>query len=273
MSDLGKRIAFAVPAAALFLVITWIGGWYFKGMILLLALFIIKEHIGLFQNVNMAPDLFFPYTIGVWVLLAPELPYPLHIGLIIFLLFIILQLHKSSENTIHSFASTLFTGIYAPLGLLAFMLIRTTGTDEQGFMLALSLLLMVWGNDVFAYFGGKYVGKHKLAPKISPKKTWEGFVFGVLGAAAGFLIVLYLVPLSTPLTLLQGLLGVVIVSLLGPIGDLTVSKMKRAANQKDTSDLLPGHGGLFDRFDALILAASGYYLLLYGLQLYGYVTF
>lgn len=121
---------------------------------------------------------------------------------------------------------------------------------------------MIWGNDVFAYFGGKNFGKTPLVPLISPNKTREGFYFGFLGSAVGFLIV-YFIADSFPLPLWSVLPAVAITGSLGPIGDVAASRLKRLANVKDSSTLLPGHGGFFDRFDSMILAAPFIYFLYY----------
>src|SRR5699024_5090157 len=127
--------------------------------------------------------------------------------------------------------------------LLTLLLIRGMGNAEAGFLLTISLLLMVWGNDVFAYFGGKTFGKQPLAPAISPNKTWEGFFFGILGALVGLAIVVYLVPGDYPVPFLKMLPAILLSSILGPIGDLTESRIKRAADIKDASNIFPGHGG------------------------------
>jgi len=156
--------------------------------------------------------------------------------------------------------STLFCAFYAPMGFLMAVLLRDLGVDTEGFWLILALFFMIWGNDVFAYFGGKTFGKRKLAPNISPNKTWEGFGFGALGAIAGALIV-WVIADAFPesISLVQLVAAAMIVSITGPLGDLLESRLKRIAGVKDSSALLPGHGGLFDRFDALILTAPFLY--------------
>ena len=272
MSELAKRILFAVPAAALFLYVTWVGGWPFTAVIVAIGMFIQYEITSVSEKAGFKPDDFFPYTIGLWILLLPVLPHAFEIGVGIFLLFVAMQVLKNPEQGIQEMVATLFCGIYAPLGLLMFLMTRDLGITETGFVLTLSLLLMVWGNDVFAYFGGKYLGSHLMAPDISPKKTWEGFAFGIIGAATGLLITIYLVPITYPISVLYALPLALILSIFGPIGDLSVSKMKRAAGVKDTANILPGHGGFLDRFDALILAAPAFYLYVYFLKVWGYVT-
>lgn len=116
-----------------------------------------------------------------------------------------------------------------------------------------------WANDTAAYFAGHAFGRHKLFERISPKKTWEGFAGGVLGSVAGALVTRWL--------LLGGELGIgaaAIVglgaSILGPLGDLAESMIKRAAGVKDSSRIIPGHGGLLDRIDALLFVAPWIYV-------------
>lgn len=273
MNELLKRILFAVPAAAFFLWVTWLGGWYFSGLIIGIALIAQREMNIICGKAGFKPDDFFPYTIALWILLIPNLPYAFEIGLVIFLMFVALQVFKQSAHNTEEFISTLFCGMYASLGFLILMVIRNTGLSETGFILTVSLLLMVWSNDILAYFGGKYLGSHLMAPRISPKKTWEGFFFGFAGAVIGLLIAIYLLPLDYPITLAYALPLTVLVSIFGPLGDLAISKLKRAAGVKDTSNLLPGHGGLLDRFDALILAGPAFYVYLHFLTVMGYVGF
>jgi len=273
VSELTKRIFFAVPAAAFFIYITYAGGFYFVGLIALIGLFIQHELSLISEGAGFKTDPFFLYAIGLWILLSPFLPHDLTIGLIIFLVFVGVQLFRTGVRGIKSLISTSFCGIYAPLGLLALILVRQLGDSATGFVLTLSLLLMIWGNDVFAYFGGKTFGKKHLAPRVSPNKTWEGFYFGIAGSLAGLSIAVYAIPIAYPATYWQMLPAVVLVSIFGPIGDLTASRFKRAAGIKDTSNLLPGHGGFFDRFDALILGAPAFYIYLNLLEIMGYVSF
>ncbi len=273
MSELTKRVLFAVPAAIFFLFVTWLGGFYFVGLIVLIAMFIQHELASLSAGADFETDQFFPYTIGLWILLSPFLPHKFAIGLGIFLIFVAIQIFKTGDRALKNLISTLFCGVYPTLGLLGIILIRNIGTDEFGFALTIGLLLMVWGNDVFAYFGGKNFGKRKLAPSISPNKTWEGFFFGILGALTGLTIAYFSVPVDDMVPLVMLAPATLLVSVFGPIGDLTASRIKRAANAKDASRILPGHGGFFDRFDALILAAPAFYLYLYSLKVLGYVTF
>jgi len=136
-----------------------------------------------------------------------------------------------------------------------------TASSKEGFFLLLMTYLMIWGNDIFAYFGGRRFGTHVLAPSISPSKTWEGVAFGLFGTNVGFGLGLLFMTTQTPireaLTIemavwLSPLIA--IIAVFGPLGDLIASRLKRFAGVKDSSQLLPGHGGFLDRFDSLTLS-------------------
>lgn len=118
--------------------------------------------------------------------------------------------------------------------------------------------VVAWANDTAAYFAGHSLGRHPFFPRISPKKTWEGFAGGILGSVVGALAVLWLL---RPAGL--GVGGSVVVGLgsavLGPLGDLAESMVKRAAGVKDSGRTIPGHGGLLDRIDALLFVAPWIY--------------
>ena len=125
--------------------------------------------------------------------------------------------------------------------------------EGAGWQWVVLLFVVTWANDTLAYFTGRFLGKHPLAPRISPKKTWEGFWGGAAGSVAGALVVkwLFLPALPIPAAVLVGAGA----ALLGPLGDLCESMLKRAAGVKDSGKLLPGHGGLLDRIDAVLFVA------------------
>jgi phosphatidate cytidylyltransferase len=131
---------------------------------------------------------------------------------------------------------------------------------NNGGFLVISLLVSIWICDSAAYYGGTALGKHKLFPRVSPKKSWEGaifgFVFAVLTMIAAKFIVLDFLGWNTIISL-----GVII-GIIGQLGDLVESLLKRDAQVKDSSNFIPGHGGIFDRFDSLLLAAPVIFLFL-----------
>jgi phosphatidate cytidylyltransferase len=126
-------------------------------------------------------------------------------------------------------------------------------------------MILVWSSDSWAYVAGKLFGKHKLAPSISPGKTWEGLIGGtILSGLTGFLIVQYLLEPNGgyigsdnyhTFNPLKGIILGVSISIFGTMGDLFESSLKRKAGVKDSGKVLPGHGGMLDRFDAFLFAA------------------
>jgi phosphatidate cytidylyltransferase len=145
-------------------------------------------------------------------------------------------------------AETLFGAIYTGFLLAYLVMVRKF---DAGLVLSLAVVLSVWLNDVGAYFIGSLIGRHKMAPKISPKKSWEGFVAGAVACVAVWMLV-PLVPESGVSWWLAAITGVA-VALASVIGDLAESRMKREAGVKDSGNSLPGHGGFLDRLDSLIL--------------------
>ena len=118
------------------------------------------------------------------------------------------------------------------------------------------MLLAVWAGDTLAYFGGRLMGRHKLAPRTSPGKTWEGFAFGTAATIFVAFVTFYK---QDYLTIAQSIVVGVVVSIAAPAGDLFESLLKRDMNVKDTGTLLGGHGGMLDRIDALLFAAPAVY--------------
>jgi len=162
-----------------------------------------------------------------------------------------------------------FTYIVLPMGMLVQLRQQWAGA-----FYLLYLLLVVWAGDIFAYFVGKAIGRHLMSPRISPKKTWEGAAASVLASVAiGWLLFRYALPISSALLRVglierrDGLFGLeqpamgpvivltIVLNLAAQLGDLVESLIKRGAGVKDSGTLLPGHGGMLDRIDALLFAA------------------
>ena len=145
--------------------------------------------------------------------------------------------------------------LYAGLGLGPIAALRV---GPEGLQWVISALVITWANDTCAYFAGRLFGRHKLHPAVSPHKTWEGFAGGAVGSVAGMFIARWVAfpGLITVDCVALGLLGAV----LGPLGDLCESLLKRAHGVKDSGTLIPGHGGLLDRVDALLFNAPAVYL-------------
>lgn len=148
---------------------------------------------------------------------------------------------------------SLFGAAYTGLLLSGIVVVRGALPDPWGGVLVLGIFLSVWANDSFAYLVGSKFGKHKLAPRTSPKKSWEGFLAGLV-ASMLFWVGMSFIPgvtMSIPHALLFGL----VCGLMGVLGDLAESRIKRNSGFKDSGTIMPGHGGLLDRCDSLFLAA------------------
>src|SRR5215831_3430466 len=157
-------------------------------------------------------------------------------------------------------AATILCASWIGLGLGHLALLRQEETEPR--LLAFSVLLTVWAADTFAYVGGRLLGRHRMAPTLSPGKTWEGFVVGSLAGVFVAFVALYQ-DRDDYLAIWQAvLLGVVVVAA-AAAGDLFESMLKRDMEVKDTGRLLGGHGGVLDRVDSLLFAgAAAYYLVL-----------
>lgn len=201
------------------------------------------------------------WTIGLaagWVTGVALNPSPLMllVGLLFIpIIFMVEVFRKNASATLENVALSSLAMLYVALPLALLMLIGG-GTGEWEPARVLVVLFTVWVNDIFAYLVGCTIGKHKMAPSISPKKSWEGFAGGLLfavafGMAAGYLMEGNIYH--------WGGLGLVI-ALAGVVGDLFESKIKRECGVKDSGNIIPGHGGMLDRFDALLLACPAAYV-------------
>lgn len=181
-----------------------------------------------------------------------------------FLVLALFSLGLPVENASKFMAWASFGFIY--LYLFSFWILIRQLPNNKGVDYALggywmvSLFLTVWSCDTAAYFGGKGLGRHKLAPAISPGKTKEGALFGILGALLAAVIIHFI--FLSALDLFDLLMVALLVGILGQLGDLFESMLKRSAGLKDTSAIIPGHGGVLDRFDSLLFVGPWVYFYL-----------
>jgi len=158
---------------------------------------------------------------------------------------------KSLENSLPSSAIAVLATTY--VGMLSGSLIRLHNDFPEGYKLVFFLLLVVWLGDTGAYYVGKQFGKHKLSPRISPKKTIEGLVGGISASIIAAVVIHFTFFPKFPL--LHAVIAGVLLSIAGVIGDLAESMWKRSAAVKDSGTLIPGHGGFLDRFDSILFTA------------------
>lgn len=173
---------------------------------------------------------------------------------------VVTALYNRGDDALDQSIRALIPSFYValPLGLVPLFAGIIPAVPKQPVMI-LSLFLLIWINDTFAYLTGITIGRHRLFERISPKKSWEGAAGGLLFSLAGAWLLSFTTQLMN-LPIWLGLAAVVVI--FGIFGDLLESLLKRNSGVKDSGTLLPGHGGLLDRFDALLLAAPAAWLYL-----------
>ena len=191
--------------------------------------------------------------------------------LITIIYLIISELFLKAPNPVNNWAYTMLSQMYIalPLSTINLLAFQTGGEGQYNALLPLSIFVFLWVNDTGAYCVGSLIGKHKLFPRVSPGKTWEGSVGGgflVLVAAAviGWLTSGESDSLSIPVWMGLGLVVVVF----GTLGDLVESMFKRTLGVKDSGNILPGHGGMLDRFDSSLMAIPAAVVYLFTLSLF-----
>ena len=193
------------------------------------------------------------------------LPY---LGLLLYMMITELYLKKKNPtgNWAYSMLSQLYVALpFALLNVLAFQNSPETGSVTYNPILPLSIFVFIWLSDTGAYCGGSLIGKHRLFERISPKKSWEGSIGGGIFSIASSLGFAHFFPFM-PGWQWVGLAIVVVI--FGTWGDLTESLMKRQLGIKDSGNILPGHGGMLDRFDSALMAIPAAVVYLYALTMF-----
>jgi len=239
---------------------------YFRGIPLAVVAFIIsalaiREVFKAFEKIDVYPNLFFSWGALV-VLYAIHFLFPGNLAFVTFWLagtvvaafiaFFAVTKHKAVD-----LSATVFGTVYIGFLVYHIVMIDETGYGVMVWLVAITAIC----TDIFAYFIGMFFGHRKLAPTLSPKKTVEGALGGILGSVFGSMVFFVIVHVgSVPHILLMGILG----SIMAQLGDLSASLIKRQIGIKDYGHILPGHGGIMDRFDSIIFTAPTiyYYLVL-----------
>jgi phosphatidate cytidylyltransferase len=263
-----KRVLTAVVLIPLVLVLVFLSPrwqWLFTLATALVAALAGWEYLGLAQHKGSNPPRL-AVVIAIVALFAADFEWPDQLAPILGILCLTLLLYCTFGSSITEVfadaANSVFCLLYIGFTLIALPALRD---QNNGPSLVVFLLCVVWSGDTFALYIGRPFGRHKLAPSLSPNKTWEGSIASVLGSVivAGALLALseYLARLnSVKLSYADEawwywLILAVIVNIAAQVGDLAESALKRSAGVKDSGTLLPGHGGILDRIDALLLAA------------------
>lgn len=260
MTNFASRLLVAAVGLPLVLGMLWLGGWW------LFTLLAVAAWIGVHEFVTTARPLR-PLAPAVYagVLLAL---LGARMGGAVWLLggflatfvfaFVLHALSSTRAPTTAAIGSTILGSAWIGLGLGCFLLLRQM--PDHGRLISFTVVLAAWAAATFAYFGGRLLGRHKLAPRLSPGKSWEGLL---VGAAAGIFVAFIALYdtrdkyLSVWQAIVLGL-AIVVAELMG---DLFESSLKRDLEVKDTGRLLGGHGGMLDRIDGLLFAAPAAYFL------------
>ncbi len=187
---------------------------------------------------------------------SSSLYYPIVLATTLVIPMLILLIRRKEKGIINVWAWTVLGVLYVGL-LLSYLVDLRLEAGRNWVFLA---ILATFGSDTMAYFIGRALGKHKMAPRVSPNKTWEGATAGVVGAVAVSLLFTISWELQLPINYGQAVLLGVLISVFGQIGDLLESLLKRFTGVKESGSLMPGHGGLLDRMDSIVFAGVVVYI-------------
>ena len=287
MSDKLKNLIVRAVTGVFFVTAMVLGILHPHALIVLFALITglsIWEYTGLVNNIKgVKVNRFISTIIGVYFFLAvaglrltPVEGFVVFVPYILSILYLLIsELYLKNENPINSWAYTMLGQMYiampfSMINVLAFQQIEP-GQVTFDYLLPLSIFIFLWTNDTGAYLCGSLLGKHKLFPRISPKKSWEGSIGGgilvlIVAGVIGYFANIGATPhmLSIPAWIGLGLVVVVF----GTWGDLVESLFKRTLGIKDSGNILPGHGGMLDRFDSSLMAIPAAVVYLYTLTLF-----
>ena len=251
------RVITAIAALIVFLPLLFLGGDYFKYTTFALGVMAMYEIVRMtFKETNIV-ILGLSSLAGVVLYLHNEI---LSLSQYSIVYIIIIGMLGSVVGTGHriklvEIGSIIFVTAYIFVGFYSLYMLRSLSLFHVGY-----LLLTIWFTDSFAYFGGMKFGKNKLSPHISPNKSIEGSIIGSLSSIIIAVVFYFTTNIFTNLIL--AIVITLVISVIGQFGDLIESAYKREYGAKDSSNLLPGHGGIFDRFDSVILSAPCLVLLL-----------
>lgn len=287
MSDKQKNLIVRAITGVLFVAIMVAGFLNPTGMIALFALIAgltLWEYTGLVNDIeDVRVNRPITTVAGVYLVLAvAEVRTGMTNNFVIFVPYLltivylfISELYTNNKNAVNDWAYTMLSQLYIALPLsmisvLAFEQSATDGIVHYDMLLPLSLFIFLWANDTGAYCSGSLLGKHKLFPRISPGKSWEGSIGGgilvlIVAALIGYYANQGTVAHSLSIIEWMGL-GLTVV-FFGTWGDLVESLFKRTLGIKDSGNILPGHGGMLDRFDSALMAIPAAVIYLYTIQL------
>lgn len=265
MNNLSTRIIVTLIGVPLIVLVSIVGKIPFLIFVLAIGLISYYEYSKMLRNKHSYPNKLIGYlAVGLIIINEYKNFFDYHIFFLIVVgLLLLTELFRNKESATANLGATLLGIFYIGFFAAAIVDLREFYSESvflysQGGYLIISIFVSIWICDSAAYFIGSAYGLHKLMPRVSPKKSWEGaiagFVFAVIGMIAARELVLEFLELRDAIAI--GL----IVGAFGQIGDLVESLLKRDNHVKDSSSIIPGHGGILDRFDSLLFTAPIVYL-------------
>jgi len=256
VSNLVSRLLVVAVALPVVLGAVYLGGWWLFVLIAAAGLVALHEYWLLARP--LSPLVPAGYVGGMLALFGAQLG---DVGWMVggamtslVLAFVLKGVAETRQAATVSISATVLGAIWIGCGLSFAVLLRDLPGD--GRLATFAILLAVWAGDTLAYVGGRLVGRHKMAPHVSPGKTWEGFAFGTAATIFVTFVALYD---QDFLSIWQSIVLGAVLAIAAPLGDLFESMLKRDMQVKDTGTLLGGHGGMLDRIDAVLFAAPAAY--------------
>ncbi|MCO4292734.1 phosphatidate cytidylyltransferase [Solitalea sp. MAHUQ-68] len=270
MSNLVQRTITGFFFVAVLIFCVAYSGYTLVGLFFIISVLSLYEFYGLVKQGGYKINLVLGIAVGVIVFLCFLLRAYTQIDsrkvMILFplmLLLFLVELFRKQQKPFENIGMTILGIIYAVLPFIFFVSLGFLHGMIYNYELPLGFLFLLWSNDTFAYLFGRQFGKHRLFERISPKKSWEGFFGGMFSAVVISQIIAHY---FTTLNSLNWAVVALIVVCFGTMGDLVESMFKRSLDVKDSGSILPGHGGLLDRFDGLLIAAPFVYAYLIFLE-------
>lgn len=270
MNNFFKRTLTAGAFVAVLLGCTYYNQYSFATLFFIITILGVWEFYSLAEKGNNKPQKIWGTIVGGILFLSNALaclhyvePKLLLINIPLFFSIFIIELYTKAANPFRNIAFTLLGILYValPFSLLNYLVIYT-GTFSYEILFGFFLIL--WSNDTGAYLAGSAFGKRKLFPRVSPGKSWEG---SIGGAIASYIVTFIISGWYTSINIMDWMVIAAILVVIGTLGDLVESLYKRSKNVKDSGNLLPGHGGILDRFDSLIMATPFVFTYLYLIKL------
>jgi len=268
-SNLLTRILIAFIFGPLIIYVTLVGRLPFLILVELLIVLGLREFscLAKAKNLHLSKSILLPLgvVLALCVYQWGEQPFIFFLLGVFYLTSLSFILRGRTEGTTSGLSWSLLALFYVA-GLFSFLILlrefpQSVGLDYKlGGLWIVYLLICIWSCDTFAYFIGASLGRHKLSPAVSPHKTVEGFAGGIVGAVAAAFLFRYV--FFTSADLMHLLVIAILVGLVGQMGDLAESLLKRDAKLKDISNIIPGHGGILDRFDSLLFVSPVVYYYL-----------